>query len=154
MISVSFSDYLTEVFDSVLKWKWTDKGEFDGWVAKITPDKGKWIEVTISENPRRKGMWVIVFYADGGFLDPTGDQNSFKIMSTVIKITADFLKLNGENVKVIKFEANKIDEKKATGKESRQKLYDSLVKRFASKAGFQATIKTAGNERRYTLTRK
>lgn len=96
--------------------------------------------------------WNIEFQRNGSQA-VTGEGDAMRIFATVIKIIEEFLKQ--EKPKYASFSAFKPDGKEdRKEKQSREKLYSRLVKRFASKMGYGARESSFSGGTSYSLTRK
>lgn len=121
---------LREILDEPYEWKWHRKGGYE-WLATFAkpPKEG--------QGPRREdsyivqiemdevGVWEIAFGDAAGRQGITKSGDSFKIFATVLDIVKDFVKTN--KPEWIRFSAKEM---------SRDRLYRSLVKRYAPKIGY------------------
>ena len=95
-----------------------------------------------------------LLFTVGGDTDTTGGGDAFKIFSTVLDIIKDYIKNN--DPEGIKFAANK-DELFGQDKwetQSREKLYNKMIERFATKAGYEVDADKHKYGTQYKLTKK
>ena len=96
--------------------------------------------------------WSIEFSRNGS-QSVTGEGDAMRIFATVIKVIEEFLKQ--EKPKKAVFSALKPSDKEdRKEKLSREKLYSRLVKRFASKMGYNARENSFSGGTEWHLTRK
>ena len=143
----TFKEYekiINELFDRPARWKITRERD-DELTYRSTID-GKSLLVVF--NTLSDENWETSFVVDGEF-KTTGGGDEIVIFSTVLDIMADFI----ERVtpKSISFTAFK-----DSSSDSRGKLYDRFVNRFASKYGYRMTDKDEidGRYTEYELARK
>jgi hypothetical protein len=143
----TFKEYETtinELFDRPARWKITRERD-DELTYRSTID-GKSLLVVF--NTFSDDNWETSFVVDGKF-KTTGGGDEITVFSTVLDIMADFI--NRVAPGSISFTAFKDG-----SSDSRSKLYDRLIKRFASKHGYRMTDKdeVGGRYIDYELTRK
>lgn len=115
---------ITEVFDQPYPWKWDDRFR-SSWVANFA-------DVVVFVAPvAGTDEWEVTFSRNNS-MAVTGEGDQFKIFATVIDIIKDFVNL--KNPTAIKFSAEKAD--LTTKSASRPKLYNAMVRRFASQFGY------------------
>ena len=129
---------LTELFDRPARWREKPHPAMKVYKATI---EGKELDVRIWDTG---DDWQVMFKVDDQ-VDVTGTGDEFTIFATVFDILDDFI--NQESPKVIEFEALKSDQ-------SRIKLYDRFVKRFASRRGYDSKRRDSGRDSKFILTRK
>ena len=95
-----------------------------------------------------------LLFSVAGNTDTTGGGDAFKIMSTVLDIIKDYIKNN--DPEGIKFMANKDELFGQDSKEiqSREKLYNKMIERFAKKAGYVVYADKHKYGTQYKLTKK
>jgi len=160
----SFQQYLEEVFNKTYPYKlslvdeeWSD--EADGVVpvryeGKFkTKDGGLVVVAIVShaelfDNP--KLGWHIDFFKNDK-LDATQEGDEFMIISTVLKVIEDFIKI--EKPKTIVFEAGKSG-RGQRNKDTRSNLYKKLVQRFSGKVGYTYKVKDESDMTTFTLTKR
>lgn len=134
----SFREFITEVFDTAYTFTLKKKGE-DSYKASFKTDAGQSGEVDIrylkSGIFYHGGHYYLDFSIDGS-QDITGKGDAFKIFSTVLKVMENFT--NQVHPDVMVFTSSKPGEDWLADVDqgSREKLYDALVKKFASKLGY------------------
>lgn len=121
---------LTEAFDKVYPWKWTEKKDW-GWAAKF-----KDVTVTVATDPTHSA-WEVKFTRNYS-MEITGGGDQFGIFATVLDIIRDFVQKM--NPRVITFSAEKEDQR--TKSNSRPKLYSAMVKKFANQNGYDSKEKS------------
>lgn len=111
-----------------LEWEESDFGDYDA-IAKL-PD-GTNLSILFSQegSSNNESKWVVSFYRDNS-TDITGQGDALKIFATVLDALEEFT--YREDPDTIMFHAVKADDPKG----SRAKLYDRMVKRYASHAGY------------------
>jgi hypothetical protein len=133
---------LNEVFDQPYPWTWTASGKNRGfWTAQFND-----VEVIIEL--KSQGSWDMTFDRNGS-MAVTGEGDQFKIFSTVIDIAKDFVR----QMQPEKFSFYAFKDPDETSS-SRPKLYNALIKRFASGLGYDSKEKTSDDFIFYTLTRQ
>ena len=138
----------TEAFDNPYKLDYDDEIEgFDQTMSVQLPDK-TYLHITF--NNEGNNQWVVEFYRDHT-QELTGQGDAQRIFATVIDAIQKFIKK--EKPASIDFSADKMVEP-GQNAESRAKLYNSLVKRYASALGYDSNIKDEGDQVTYTLKRK
>lgn len=138
----------TEAFDNPYKLDYDDEIEgFDQTMSVQLPDK---TYLTITFNNEGNNQWVVEFYR-GNTQELTGQGDAQRIFATVIDAIQKFIKK--EKPASIDFSADKMVEP-GQNAESRAKLYNSLVKRYASALGYDSKINDQGDQVTYTLKRK
>lgn len=121
---------LTEAFDKVYPWKWTEKKDW-GWAAKF-----KDVTVTVATDPT-ESAWEVKFSRNYS-MEITGGGDQFGIFATVLDIMRDFVQKM--NPRVITFSAEKEDQR--TKSNSRPKLYSAMVRKFANQNGYDSKEKS------------
>ena len=148
---ISFKQYITELFEKPYPWKKKKEDDFEAVYQSATSSKDI-IKVVFSKGYVRKIDNVL--FSVAGTTDTTGGGDAFKIMSTVLDIIKDYIKNN--DPEGIKFAANK-DELFGQDKwetQSREKLYNKMIERFATKAGYKVDADKNRYGTQYKLTKK
>jgi hypothetical protein len=114
--------------------------------AKVMLSDETQLEVIFRIQNPEKDIWEL-FFRRGNRVDITSYGDQYKVFSTVISIAAKCIKKY--NPKVVTFIAEK-----SSKSSSRSKLYDRMVSKFASSAGYNADMKNSSDGREYLLTRK
>ena len=140
---------ITEAFDQPYRLRWEKSGKDITATTKL--DDGGHLGVMFQKgyNQDKEEAWSVEFYRNNS-QEVTGEGDAQRVFSTVLTSIQAFIKKYKPN-KVI-FAANKIDD---TGHESqsRARLYDSLVQRYAKAWGFRAFRADTGNKVIYELSR-
>ena len=151
---LSFSTYITEAFNTKVKWKQTQSNDFrDRFTSKVSD---KTIELTYmwEMTPNAPKTRVNIIFSTRGGSDLagsdkiTGTGNQMQIFGAVINHIKEWVNKNPK-VFFISFTASKNEDEGP----SRANLYSRLVKRFASKMGFSFEEVDAGNIVLYILKR-
>ena len=138
----------TEAFDNPYKLDYDDEIEgFDQSMYVQLPDK-TYLHITF--NNEGNNQWVVEFYRDHT-QELTGQGDAQRIFATVIDAIQKFIKK--EKPASIDFSADKMVEP-GQNAESRAKLYNSLVKRYAGALGYDSKINDQGDHVTYTLKRR
>ena len=145
-------DMLTEAFDSPYPVRIQKKGKSDDPFYKAEFKAADSSKVVVLIDSREhiddydELQWRLSFVRDGKTVK-TGQGDSLRIFATVLKLTQDFIKK--ENPKYIEFSSSKLRDPG----ESRDKLYDRMVRKYAgSKYKIDAT--KSGDDTTWRLTRK
>lgn len=150
---------ITELFERPYSWQWTNKSD-DVFTAKFKGENNIPFEVNFELDffAARKGkdVWDITFENASKDVKRTDKMNvlgtgdEIGVFSTVMDIIKGFVKL--KNPDNIHFSAYKSKTGKA---DSRARLYDRMVKKYASSIGYDFSISQdiRGNQL-YNLTRK
>lgn len=136
----TFSQYITELFDKPYPFKLKGKdvlfttGEFLRYVTEIRlPDKTL-LKIEISN--MGSNHWDLDFKRDGVF-SKTGQGDQMKVFATVIAVLKEFIKL--KSPRRITFTAEK-ENHKQTNDSSRERLYNTLAKKFANEFGYSLRL--------------
>ena len=89
-------------------------------------------------------------FSINGNVQVTNEKDQFRIFATVIASVKDFINQH-PGIDKYTFTADKGENSVVT---SRSKLYDRMVKRFASSSGFVAQTSVGQEQVSYTLVRK
>jgi len=147
---ITFKQYITELFEKPYPWKKKKEDDFEAVYQSATSSKDI-IKVVFSKGWLR-GIDNVLFSV-AGTTDTTGGGDAFKIMSTVLDIIKDYVKNN--DPEGIKFMANKDELFGQDSKEiqSREKLYNKMIERFAKKAGYKVDADKHKYGTQYKLTK-
>lgn len=159
----SFTFYITETFDKPYPWKWVSDRDNYKKAESLIPTGTKSVlptgsilkvEFSLTDLPDDT-FWDIQFLVNYS-MGITGDGDAMKIFATVLDVIKKFVEKN--KPKKMKFSAEKIvrhpvDSEPNAGS-SRISLYNRLVQRFASSAGYSSTIVNTNWKTDYTLMRK
>lgn len=117
--------------------------DYEGYVK--LPD-GTGMEILFTDHG---GIWDMEFHR-GGSQDITGEGDAFRIFATMISAVKQFVKM--ERPRTVSFTATK--EPEQGNSQSRAKLYDRMVDKFAASMGYKALITDGGTEVEFELVRK
>lgn len=141
---------VTEAFDQPyrLKWEAGDYGDVDA-LAKL--DDGSYLSIMFNKgyNQDREEAWNVEFWRNNS-QEVTGEGDAQRVFATVLGAIQTFIKKYKPN-RVI-FAASK-DVEPGQNAQSRARLYDSLVQRYARSWGFRAFRADTGNKVIYELNR-
>lgn len=123
----------------------------DSYDALATLDDGTHLTVNFNKEYGDEGVpyWHVEFWRNNS-LDVTGEGDAHRIFATVLNAMQEFIQR--ERPKRIVFTATK-DVEDGQNPESRAKLYQSLVKRYARAWGFKSEVENVGPTLMFTLTR-
>lgn len=124
------SQSLTEAFDKPYNYRVTYKSK-DTFLAKFETDEGDEVQFAADryDDPEDNEVWEIYFERNYA-VDKTGGGDAMRIFATVIQIIQDFIKqMDPEQMT---FSALK-GEQRTKEKDSREKLYSRLIKKYLSK---------------------
>ena len=142
---------IDETFDQPYKLKWekSDYGDVDAY-AKM--DDGNYLSIMFNKgyNQDKEEAWSVEFHRNNS-QEVTGEGDAQRVFATVLSAIQTFIKKYKPN-KVI-FSASK-EVEQGQNSESRARLYDSLVQRYARAWGFRAFRADTGNKVIYELSRK
>lgn len=144
-------DEVTEAFDQPYKLKWekSDYGDVDA-IAKM--DDGNYLSIMFNKgfNQDKEEAWSVEFFRNNS-QEVTGEGDAQRVFSTVLSAIQIFIKKYKPN-RVI-FSANK-EVEQGQNAQSRARLYDSLVQRYARAWGFRAFRADTGDKVIYELSRR
>jgi GNAT superfamily N-acetyltransferase len=137
---------VAEAFDQPYKSKWA-KGEFGDFdVVTKLPDG---TNLSIMFNNEGDDEWQVEFYRNNS-QEVTGEGDAQRIFATVLATIQKFIKKH--KPQQLTFSATK-DVEPDQNSESRAKLYNRLVDRYATSWGYDALIDDLGDQVSYELTR-
>lgn len=137
-----------EAFDQPYKLTW-EKGDFGDIDALAQLDDGNHLSIMFNQeqNDDNETAWSVEFYRNNS-QEVTGDAQ--RVFATVLTAIQTFIKQHQPDR--ITFSASKeVDQ--GQNAQSRARLYDSLVQRYARAWGFRAFRADAGNKVIYELSR-
>jgi hypothetical protein len=141
---------VNETFDQPYKLKWEhgDYGDVDA-LAKL--DDGNYLSIMFNKgyNQDKEEAWNVEFYRNNS-QEVTGEGDAQRVFATVLSAIQKFIKKYKPN-RVI-FSASK-EVEDGQNAQSRARLYDSLVQRYARAWGFKAFRADTGNKVIYELSR-
>ena len=149
----TFNQYITEAFDKpysfssfgklpskkLFQWAYSDEidmGDEEGDVAnyKFTTDDGRTFVINFNYTVTPMKVVCKIDFDDIGAEDEhllTGKGDAMRILTTVLFVIQKELKRSKPDY--VEFSSQKVEREKKTG---RTKLYNSMVRRFASKMGY------------------
>lgn len=138
---------INELFDKPARWRVKSTDEFSA-VYESRID-GKELRVNFNKDLDTEDSWGMWFAVDND-LSVTGRGSEMKVFATVLDILGDFFK-NQKPSELLFSAAKSVD----SYSNSRVRLYDRLVRRFASSHGYRLRdTKDIKSEILYTLVRK
>ena len=139
-------DFIVEAFNQPypIKWEKSEHGDYD---ALATLDDGTHLSIMFEHTTPYE---VNVSFWRNNSLEVTGEGDSQRVFSTVLAAIQKFLKI--EQPANISFSASK-DVDAGQNTESRSKLYNRLVQRYAATWGYKANAFDHGDEIVYELSR-
>ena len=140
-----FKTQINELFDKPARWQMTRDSR--GAVDYQSNVNGK--DLAVVFDIISPGTWEVIFTVDSELaVTGEGDGDEMKVFSTVLDIMSDFIK--NKDPEQLYFTA----EKSPVYGSSRIRLYNRLVKRFASSRGYRLKDKDdAGWKVSYTLVK-
>ena len=146
-----FDESINEAFDQPYKLQWEkgDHGDVDA-IARL--DDGNHLSIMFNKqtNQDNEEAWSVEFYRNNS-QEVTGEGDAQRVFATVLSAIQTFIKKYKPN-RVIFSASKEVD----TGQnaQSRARLYDSLVQRYAKAWGFRAFRADTGNKVIYELNRR
>jgi hypothetical protein len=138
---------VTEAFDNPYKGNWV-KTEFGDYDILAHLEDGS--DLSIMFNHEGNDEWHVEFYRNGS-LDVTSEGDAQRVFATVLSAIQQFIKK--EHPWRLVFSASK-DVEPGQNSQSRAKLYDRLVKRYATAWGYEEYSEDHGDMVNYELTKK
>ena len=132
-------EFVHETFNQPYSFNW------QGNDAQALIGRGEYLNIVFSRGI--PGQYFLDFDVNGRKL-VTGRGDAYRIFATVLAAIKEFVEK--QDVKELQFNA-KNDEEEG---DSRTNLYDRLVKRYATSAGYNVTTKESGTYKTYKLLRK
>lgn len=137
---------VTEAFDQPYKLKW-EKGEFGDYDALAMLDDGT--NLSIMFNKEDDDSWMVEFWR-GASQSVTGEGDAQRIFATVLYAIEKFIKKEKPNS--VTFSASK-EVEPGQNAQSRARLYDRLVQRYAKALGYRSFRAETGSTVHYELSR-
>ena len=144
---LTFKQYIEEAFDKPYPFKMEYDSGWDRFIATARLDDGSKFVMTIQE---MGGVWDVEF-TRGGKMVVTGEGDQMRVFATAIAVLKDFIKKESPNE--IAFGAEKAQGNKKDIS-SREKLYSRMIKKFASKMGYDSSERSLRQSTVYTLKKK
>jgi hypothetical protein len=135
--------FLNEAFNQPYPVKW-EKGEFGDYDALATLADGTYLSIMF--NREEDGEYQIEFHRNHS-QEVTGEGDAQRVFATVLGAIQQFIKT--QQPERVRFSATKDDEDNS---QSRTKLYDRLVQRYASSWGYSVDISDYAGSTVYLLT--
>ena len=139
-------DIITDAFDNPYKGKW-EKSEYGDQDMNVKLPDGTWLNIMF--NHEGDDEWQVEFHRDNS-QEVTGQGDAQRIFATVIAAIQKFIKKQ-KPWRII-FSASK-DVEPGQNVESRARLYNSLVARYARAWGYEEYNEDHGDQVTYELTR-
>jgi hypothetical protein len=147
---VQKTESVTEAFDQPYKLKWEKSGTDITATTKL--DDGGHLGIVFQKgyNQDKEEAWSVEFYRNNS-QEVTGEGDAQRVFATVLTSIQSFIKKYKPN-KVMFAASKEADD--GQNSQSRARLYDSLVQRYAKSWGFRAFRAETGNKVFYELTRR
>ena len=141
---------VSEAFDQPYKLRW-EKGDYGDVDAIAKLDDGNYLSIMFNKgyNQDKEEAWSVEFFRNNS-QEVTGEGDAQRVFATVLSAIQTFIKKYKPN-RVI-FSASK-EVEDGQNAQSRARLYDSLVQRYAKAWGFRAFRADTGNKVIYELSR-
>ena len=120
----------------------SEDGDYDALVK--LPD-GTSMDILFTNH---SGVWDMEFHR-GGSQDVTGEGDAYRIFATMLSAVKQFIKT--ENPHIVSFQATKDVDPNDANPESRAKLYNRMVDKFANQLGYNASVDDYGDTVEYEL---
>jgi len=151
VLDVTSVGQVEEAFDQPyrLKWEAGDYGDVDAY-AKL--DDGNYLSIMFNKGfsqGTKEEAWSVEFFRNNS-QEVTGEGDAQRVFATVLSAIQKFIKKYKPN-RII-FSASK-EVEQGQNAQSRARLYDSLVQRYARAWGFRAFRADTGNKVIYELSR-
>jgi hypothetical protein len=146
------NEIISEAFDNpykILRWEKGDYGDVDA-IARL--DDNTFLSIMFNKGyskGTKEEAWNVEFYRNNS-QEVTGEGDAQRVFATVISAMQTFIKKYKPN-KIIFSASKEVEQGQNT--ESRARLYDSLVQRYARSWGFRAFRADTGNKVIYELSR-
>ena len=137
------AEQVAEAFDQPYPVKW-EKGEFGDYDALATLSDGTYLSIMF--NREEDGEYQIEFHRNHS-QDVTGEGDAQRVFATVLGAIQQFIKK--QHPELVRFSATKDDD---GDNQSRSKLYDRLVQRYANSWGYSVDVSDYAGSTVYELT--
>ena len=150
LFTTGVSESITEAFDQPYKLRW-EKGDYGDVDAYTKLDDGNYLSIMFNKgyNADKEEAWSVEFFRNNS-QEVTGEGDAQRVFATVLSAIQTFIKKYKPN-RVI-FSASK-EVEPGQNTQSRARLYDSLVQRYARTWGFKSFRADAGDKVIYELSR-
>ena len=148
---MKIKELITEAFDQPYKLKW-EKGDHGDVDAYAKMDDGNYLSIMFNKGysqSTKEEAWSVEFFRNNS-QEVTGEGDQQRVFATVLGAIQAFIKKYKPNN--IIFSASK-EVEQGQNAESRARLYDRLVQRYATAWGFKSTRADAGDKVIYELSR-
>jgi hypothetical protein len=145
-------EFINEAFDQpykILRWEKGDYGDVDA-IARL--DDNTFLSIMFTKGfsqETKEEAWSVEFYRNNS-QEVTGEGDAQRVFATVLSAVQTFIKKYKPNK--VYFSASK-EVEPGQNAQSRARLYDSLVQRYARAWGFRAFRADTGNKVMYELSR-
>ena len=145
-------DFIKEAFDKpykLLRWERGDYGDVDA-IARL--DDNTFLSIMFTKGfsqETKEEAWSVEFYRNNS-QEVTGEGDAQRVFATVLGAIKTFIKKYKPNK--VYFSASK-EVEPGQNAQSRARLYDSLVQRYARAWGFTSSRSDTGNKVMYELSR-
>ena len=147
---MKIKELIAEAFDRPYRLRW-EKGDYGDVDAYTKLPDGNYLSIMFNKgfNQDNEEAWSVEFFRNNS-QEVTGEGDAQRIFATVLGAIQTFIKKYKPN-RVI-FSASK-EVEQGQNAQSRARLYDSLVQRYARAWGFKAFRADTGNKVIYELSR-
>ena len=149
---MKISEILTESFDQPYPVKVIQSPGSNDYEAGVKLPDGTLLDIRFFRMgfSNDNNSWEMEF-TRAGSADVTGEGDAFRIFATVIEAARQFIQM--KKPYDLFFSASKeAGDVQVGNKQSRAKLYNRMVSRFATKMGYKADIRDSGDSVEYELT--
>lgn len=136
---------VAESLDSPYSYHW-EEGDFGDLNAYAKLSDNTVLDIEFEQTNVDKSQWSIGFQRDGQ-IHKTGKGDEQRVFATVLSAIKEFIE--NKQPKEVFFSA----EKSEVNPESRKRLYDRLVQKYAAALGYQASQSETWRETKYKLSR-
>ena len=151
----TFDNFLTELFDSPYRWRWSKRSRAHAKAIFTTKDGDKihyHAGLLVGEPDAYEISFGIVDEESGReMISATQIGDAFKIFATIVDITRDWYKKQEPKPKKIYFSSDKTQGKEARG---RSKIYDRFAKKLAKETGMKFKKEETEFDVSFILTKK
>lgn len=149
----SYVDGLVESINRPYKYSWNKLAEEHS-QAVFNTDDGRLFVIVISLD--RAGECEIQFAQstrDDSKMGKTGEGDPFRVFATVIAAVSEYFEKFGDNINVLKFDAEKSTNPKDTRANSREQLYKRMVNKYSPPGNWKRDIINQGWRTIFKFTR-
>jgi hypothetical protein len=142
------TETVKESFNQPYPVKVRQSPEGEDYEAHVQLPDGTGMEILFTNHG---GIWDMEFHR-GGSQDVTGEGDAFRIFATMLEAVKQFIQV--EKPGIVSFRATKDVDPSEANPESRAKLYNRMVDKFAGKMGYTASMDDYGDTVEYELVAK